>query len=74
MNAFAISFQKDTILTELLMRADTLLAEPPNVVAALATVLRFGDIADAGTLNGSVDRFVFDMLRTGGGGGLLLRP
>lgn len=57
------------------MSVDTLLADPPNVVAdAFATVLKLGDIADAGTLNGSVDRFVFDMLRTGGGGGLLVRP
>lgn len=57
------------------MRVETLLADPPNVAAAVfATVLKFGDIADDGTLNGSVDRFVFDMLRIGGGGGLLQRP
>lgn len=54
------------------MRVDTLLADPPNVVAAaFATLLKFGDAA---ILNGSVDKFVFDMLRIGGGGGLLQRP
>lgn len=42
--------------------------------ALFDTELRFGDIADGGTLNGSVDRFVFDMLLIGGGGGLFERP
>lgn len=63
------------LYTVLFMSVDTLLADPPNVAAAVfATVLKFGDIAADGTLNGSVDRFVFDMLRIGGGGGLLQRP
>lgn len=59
------------------MSVDTLLADPPNVVAAVCvTELKFGDIAtdDEAILSGSVDRFVFDMLRIGGGGGLLHRP
>lgn len=61
----------------LFISVDTLLAEPPNVAAAVCdTELKFGDIAtdDDAILNGSVDRFVFDMLRIGGGGGLLQRP
>lgn len=59
------------------MSVDTLLADPPNVAAAVCdTEHKFGDIAidDDAILNGSVDRFVFDMLRIGGGGGLLQRP
>lgn len=61
----------------LFISAETLLADPPNVAAAVCdTELKFGDIAidDDAILNGSVDRFVFDMLRIGGGGGLLHRP
>lgn len=60
----------------LFISVETLLADPPNVVAAVCdTELKFGDIAtdDDAILNGSVDRFVFDMLRIGGGGGLLQR-
>lgn len=61
----------------LFISVDTLLADPPNVVATVCvTELRFGDIAidEDAILNGSVDKFVFDMLRIGGGGGLLQRP
>lgn len=36
--------------------------------------LKFGASADDATLNGSAGRFVFDTLRFGGGGGLLVRP
>lgn len=51
-----------------------MLADPPKWFPALfATELKLGDIADA-TLNGSVERFVFDMLLRGGGGGLFERP
>lgn len=61
----------------LFISVETLLADPPNVAAAVCdTELKFGDIAidDDAILNGSVDKFVFDMLRIGGGGGLLDRP
>lgn len=63
------------MLTMLFNKVETFVADPPKFVAALLEAeLKFGDIADAGTLNGSVDRFVFDMLLIGGGGGLLQRP
>lgn len=61
----------------LFISVETLLADPPNVAATVCdTELNVGDIAidDVAILNGSVDRFVFDMLRIGGGGGLLQRP
>lgn len=61
----------------LFISVETLLADPPNEAAAVCdTEVKFGDIAidDDAILNGSVVRFVFDMLRIGGGGGLLVRP
>lgn len=52
------------MLLTALNKVDTLPAEPPKLFAVL-----FCDIPD-GTLNGSVDKFVFDTLLIGGGGGL----
>lgn len=58
------------IRTVWFISVDTLLADPPYVVAAVfETLFKFGDID--GTLSGSVDRFEFDLLRIGWGGGLL---
>lgn len=63
------------ILTILFIRVETLLADPPKLMAAeFEMELRFGASADDATLNGSAGRFVFDTLRFGGGGGLLVRP
>lgn len=63
------------MLTMLFIRVETLLAEPPKLIAALFEMeFKLGDSADDAMLNGSAGRFVFDTLRLGGGGGLLHRP
>lgn len=63
------------ILTILFIRVETLLADPPKLMAAeFEMEFKLGASAADATLNGSAGRFVFDTLRFGGGGGLLVRP
>lgn len=63
------------MLTILFIRVETLLAEPPKLIAALFEIeFKFGKSADGATLNGSAGKFVFDTLLLGGGGGLFDRP